>query len=225
MRKVINFLWVIITIAALVCVGVYIYNREYRKTLITDIINTTTDKSKFKPYILGTNISFARNGNSAEYINVSDGWGGQEDVHRCALGNTSVLRLYIPDGAGTTLRLTVDAFGVFAPKIYDSQKITVYANDNMVTVWYVGYDGPFSVVIPDWIMIDNTLVLRFEAAAPYAPPPDKRKISMAVKNIVIEKIYGARIKREIGLWIKNNLMNGGIQQTYDTDIVTDDNWM
>lgn len=200
------------------------YNREYQKILLADIAGTAIDKSVYKPYIFGTTISFARGGNSAEYINISDGWGGQEDLHRCAVGKTSVIRLYIPDGAHRNLRLTVNGFGVWNQKLSDAQQITVYANDTQLAIWQVGGVAPYSVIIPDYIMADNTLVLRFVAAQPHSPPPDKRKLSMAVRNIVIDKVYGATVKRQIGIWIKDNLMDGGVPQTFDTDVVADEDW-
>ena len=48
---------------------------------------------------------------------------------------------------------------------------------------------------------------------------------MAVREITVERVLGAQTKRKIGIWIKQNLMDGGMPQTYDTDISTNDELM
>lgn len=225
MKKWKIFLIVIVAVALVVGGGFMIYRHQYNNAMMSDIATTTVDKNKFRPYILGTPISFARDGNSAEYIKTSDGWGGQEPEHRCALNMESVLNLYIPNGAGTDLRVTVDAFGVFNPNTTTYQQVTVLANGVQVAVWRVGYDGPFVANIPASVMSDDTLSLQFLATQPYTPPKDSRKIFMAVREITVERVLGAQTKRKIGIWIKQNLMDGGMPQTYDTDISTNDELM
>ena len=204
--------------------GLWGYNFIYNKQLKNEIAMTEIDTKIYKPYVLGTEISFKEGGNSAEYVNVADGWGGQEPAHRCAVGSETIMRLYIPDSVGASLRLVVDAFGVFPPKTDKYQEITIFANDIEIGVWRVGLDGPFNIEIPSDIITDNTLTLRFVPAKPYSPPPDIRKLSMAVKTVKIEKIFGAQTKKKIGKWVKENLMDGGIKQTYDTNISKDETW-
>lgn len=200
------------------------YRFAYNRQLQNDIKTTSIDKKLYKPYILGTTISFAEGGNSADFVKMSDGWGGQEPEHRCAVGKNTIINLYIPDSVDASLRLTVDAFGVFPPKTDKYQEVTVYANDEKLGEWRVGLDGPFVIEIPNGIIKDNTLTLRFMAAKPYSPPPDVRKLSMAVREIKIERILGAQTKKKIGKWIKYNLMDGGIKQTYDTNISKEEEW-
>lgn len=224
MKKLVRILLVFGTLAAMVLVGWYVFCREYNNALSSDIATTTVDKTVFRPYVLGTDIVFANGGNSDDFINVADGWGAHEPKHRCAVGAKTIMRLYIPNGAGTGIRLIVDAFGVYNPSD-GFQTVNVYANDKHIATWNVGHDGPFVANIPESAMPTNTLVLRFDAEKPYSPPGDKRKLSMAVKNIRLERIVGAKTKRKIGVWIKENLIGGGTQQVYDTAPVTDDIWM
>lgn len=219
--KVLLFLLIV----ACICVGgLFAYKQLYTVSVKKDIASTAVDTSVFRPYILGKEIDFSETGNSADYVSVKDGWGGQEPAHRCAVGSETIMRLYIPDSTGATLRLIVDAFGVFPPKTDKYQEITIFANDIEIGVWHVGFDGPFNIEIPSDIITDNTLTLRFVPAKPYSPPPDVRKLSMAVKTVKIEKIFGAQTKKKIGKWVKENLMDGGIKQTYDTNISKEEEW-
>ncbi len=219
--KVLLFLLIV----ACICVGgLFAYKQLYTVSVKKDIASTAVDTYVFRPYILGKEIDFSETGNSADYVSVKDGWGGQEPEHRCAVGVETIMRLYIPDSTGAALRLIVDAFGVFPPKTDKYQEVTVYANDEKLGEWRVGLDGPFVIEIPNGIIKDNTLTLRFMAAKPYSPPPDVRKLSMAVREIKIERILGAQTKKKIGKWIKYNLMDGGIKQTYDTNISKEEEW-
>lgn len=224
MSKMYKFLLVLLITLIVLLAGWFIYKQVYVLSMRQDIKETAIDTSVFKPYILGERIDFSEQGNSTEYVKISDGWGGQEPEHRCAVGKNTVMKLYIPDSIDASLRLTVDAFGVFPPKTDKYQEVTVYANDEKLGEWRVGLDGPFVIEIPNGIIKDNTLTLRFMAAKPYSPPPDVRKLSMAVREIKIERILGAQTKKKIGKWIKYNLMDGGIKQTYDTNISKEEEW-
>ena len=44
---------------------------------------------------------------------------------------------------------------------------------------------------------------------------------MAVREIVIDRVFGAQTKRKIGIWVKNNIMGGGAKQVYDTETYDD----
>ncbi len=202
-----------------------IYRIVYNKGLQNDIKTTTIDTKIFRPYILGTNISFAKGGNSSDFVKISDGWGGQEPKHRCAVGAQTVIRLYIPDSQGGNLRLTLDGFGVYPYKTEKYQEVTVFANDVKIAVWQAAHNGPFNVDIPTDLIKDNTLTIRFVPRKPYSPPPDTRKLSMAVREIKIDRVFGAQTKRKIGKWVKENLMGGGIKQNFDTNISKDDAWL
>ncbi len=225
MRKLYKYCLIVFIILVAVA-GTWVgYSVISNKRLEKDIIESGVDMEVFRPYILGTKISFAEGGNSADFVKTSDGWGGQEPEHRCAVGTQTVMRLYIPEGSGTPLRIVMDGFGVYPVKTATYQKVTIFANDVEIGVWHVGLDGPFSMDIPSSVMVDNKLTLRFVPESPYSPPPDVRKLSMAVKEIKIDKIFGAQTKRKIGKWLKEKVMGGGVKQTYDTNMVKDEDWM
>lgn len=225
MNKVYRSYIIVAAVIVAILMGWGIYSVSYNMRLRNDIENTSIDIKKFKPYILGDKIDFSESGNSSDFIEMNDGWGGQEPEHRCAVGNATVMRLYIPDSIGRDLRLSLDAFGVYPPDTATYQEFTIFANDVKIGVLRIGHDGPFSIDIPNGIITDNTLVLRFVPAGTYSPPPDTRKLSMAVRGIEIDSVLGAQTKRKIGKWIKNNIMGGGVKQTYDTNISKEENWM
>ena len=68
------------------------------------------------------------------------------------------------------------------------------------------------------------MTIRFVPEKPYSPPPDIRKLSMAVREITIDRVLGAQTKRKVGKWVKDNLMGGGVKQTYDTNISAEEEW-
>ena len=225
MKKLVRILFVFGALAAMTLVGWYVFRREYNNALLSDIAMTTVDKTVFRPYVLGTDIVFANGGNSDDFINVADGWGEHEPMHRCAVGAKTIMRLYIPNGAGSGIRLIVDAFGVYNPSD-GFQTVNVYANDKHIATWNVGHDGPFVANIPESAIPTNTLILRFDAARPYSPPGDRRKLGMAVRSIKIDRIFAGHTKQKIGRWIKKNIMDGGIRQEYDTSTSgSNDVWM
>ncbi len=225
MGKIYKSYLIIGGLLAVILIGWGVYTVSYNIKLKNDIENTSVDTKTFKPYMLGDAIDFSETGNSSDFVKTSDGWGGQEPEHRCAVGNSTVMRLYIPDSVGSDLRLRLDAFGVYPPDTATYQEFTIFANDVKIGVLRVGHDGPFSIDIPNGIITDNTLTLRFVPAGTYSPPPDTRKLSMAVREIKIDGVLGAQTKRKIGKWIKENIMGGGVKQTYDTNISKEENWM
>lgn len=220
MKKWAKFFIIIVALGLIAGAGWYVYYREYNEKLSSDIAAAAVDEKGLRPYILGTPIVFARDGNSNDYIQKSNGWGGQEPEHRCMQGSTTILNLYVPDSVGANLRLTVDGFGVYDPAD-GYQTIDVYANDTHLITWRVANDGPFMADIPNTVVTDGTLILRFEIAKPYTPPVDTRKLGMAVREIVIDRVFGAQTKRKIGIWVKNNIMGGGAKQVYDTETYDD----
>ena len=115
---------------ALIIIGVAVggwggYTLLYNKRLENEILSTNVDTKVFRPYILGTPITFKEGGNSAEFVKTADGWGGQEPEHRCAVGDSTVMRLYIPEAEGVALRITMDGFGVYPPKISKYQYFNI----------------------------------------------------------------------------------------------------
>ena len=207
MKKWINFLLVLCTLIAMCGVGWYVYTYQYRRILTNDIATANFDRNLYRPYVFGTVINFAADGNSADYVQSDNGWGDQEPAYRCTVGKNTTVHLYIPDGAKYNLRLVVNAMGVYPIKTASYQEIAVYTNDVHVATWHVSGNDSYRVDIPRAVMMDNTLTIRFEAAAPYCPPVDNRRLGMAVNQIQIERVIGAQLKRKLGRWFKNYIID------------------
>lgn len=221
MKKTYKFLLFVFIFLLVLTAGWGVYRQVYRYSIKKDIDTTLVDKSVFRPYIIGEKITFDRQGNSDDFVNVSDGWGGQEDEYRCTVGKNTVTRLYIPKSSGKRLRLEVDATGVYNPKTSAYQEVTIFANDKKLGIWKVSGNGLYTIDIPGSIITDNTLTLRFNAADPYTPLSSGRRLGIVVNEMEIKRVYGWRIKQKIGRWIKYDLMGGGIKQEYDTSISED----
>ena len=163
------------------------------------------DLKVFKPYVPNTEIDFTKSGNSAKYINVQDGWGGQEPKWRCTVGDNSTVKLYVKDGQNTQLMLRISGFGVYDRANSHSQKITVFANDTEIGQWDVAGNDTYSAKIPASVMTDNTLIIRLDIADPYVSNVDIRPLGMAVREIVVGKNFAGKTKIKIGKWLKNKL--------------------
>ena len=92
MSKMYKFLLVLLITLIVLLAGWFIYKKVYVLSMRQDIKETAIDTSVFKPYILGERIDFSEQGNSTEYVKISDGWGGQEPEHRCAVGKNTVMK-------------------------------------------------------------------------------------------------------------------------------------
>lgn len=162
---------------------------------------------EFKPYKPNTEIYFDKDGNTKQYIETKNGWGGQEPKWRCTVGKESVIKLYIKDGMDTPLILNVSGFGVYDHKNDKYQKITLFANDKEITQWNISGDKKYVANIPASIMKDNYLTLRFVIDKPYVSDVDTRALGMAVKQINLRKDIGNKTKKKIGKWLKDKLNN------------------
>ena len=163
------------------------------------------DLKVFRPYVPNTEIDFTKSGNSAKYINVKDGWGGQEPKWRCMVGDNATVKLYVKDGQNTQLMLRIVGFGVYDKENANSQKITVFANDTEIGQWNVAGNDTYSAKIPATVMTDNTLTIRFNVDSPYVSNIDVRPLGMAVREIVVGKNFAGKTKIKIGKWLKNKL--------------------
>ena len=169
--------------------------------------NATVDLSEYRPYVLNTDIEFNQDGNSVKYISSDYGWGGVEPKWRCTVGKESVVKLYIKDAKNTALVLNVYGFGVFNYKTEKNQKITVLANGTEIGEWAVGDNSKYSLKIPDSVMVDNSLTLKFVIDKPYVSAFDSRALGMAVRQMNIRKQFANKTKRKIGKWLKDKINN------------------
>ena len=65
--------------------------------------NIDADFNTYKPYVLNTEIDFSGKGKSSKYINIKDGWGGQQPGWRITIGKESTMNLYVKDGKNETV--------------------------------------------------------------------------------------------------------------------------
>lgn len=169
--------------------------------------NATVDLSEYRPYVLNTDIDFDEGGNSAKYIFENDGWGGQEPKWRCTVGKESTVKLYIKDAQNMDLVVNVYGFGVFDYKNEKNQKITVFANGTEIGSWDVGDNSKYSLKIPNSVMVDNSLTLKFVIDKPYVSAFDSRPLGMAVRQMNVRKQFANKTKRKIGKWLKDKINN------------------
>ena len=169
--------------------------------------NATVDLSEYRPYVLNTDIDFTKDGNSVKYISSDYGWGGLEPKWRCTVGKESIVKLYIKDAKNTDLVVNVYGFGVFDYKTEKNQKITVFANGTEIGGWDVGDNSGYSLKIPNSVMVDNSLTLKFVIDKPYVSAFDSRPLGMAVRQMNVRKQFANKTKRKIGKWLKDKINN------------------
>ena len=175
------------------------------------------DLNVYKPYVPNTEIDFKKSGNSDKYIDMKNGWGGQEPKWRCIVGDNAEMKLYVKDGKDTQLVLRIMGFGVFDKETEQFQKITVYANDTEIETWNVAGNDYYTAKIPAAVMTDNTLVVRLAVDKPFVSNFDSRPLGMAVKEIMVGKNFANKTKIKIGKWLKNQLKDIEAPDYQDTD--------
>ena len=154
-------------------------------------------------YNPGKKIDFTEKGNSDTFIKESDGWGGQGDTFRCALGSDSVLNLYIHNDKMYDFKLELFGYSVFKPGD-NFQVIEVYANETRITDWYMNSQQTYTAVIPKELLQDGKLTIRFHAEKPYAPEENQIKVSMVVSSVRIKAIRGTGKAK---MWLKKRFVN------------------
>lgn len=155
-------------------------------------------------YNLGKTIDFTDDGNSLDFIAVSDAWGGQESTHRCINSSTAHIKLFVPDMGGSDLRFTIDLYGIYAPD-EKCQDISVFANNTQIAQWCVPRHDIFSAVIPASILSDGLIDIRLDIAKPYTSNIDFITRGAAVREITLEKIRGNQTKKKISRWVQDKL--------------------
>ncbi len=163
--------------------------------------NTGVDLSIYKPYVLNTEIDFSKKGKSFKYINMKDGWGGQQPKWRISLGNESIIRLYIKDGKNKKISLHLTGWGVYNHDKDEFQRVVVFANDKNIGEWKLAENKTYSIIIPSDIMQSNILVIRFDIKKPRLIENTNKKTGMAVTKLQLKKQSETKIK--IAKWLKN----------------------
>lgn len=195
-----NFLKILLTVISLIVVAGVVWFVGFGRSSVQ--VNKIEDLGQYRLYDLGTQINFKRGGDSLKYIDVKNGWGGQEPEYRCTVGNETLVNLYIPESSGTVLKLHVYAFGVFAEKDL-AQNVDVYANDQKIASWSVVGLDTYMATIPSSVAKDNKLTIKFVPNSPYCPVGDNRMLGMAVHSMKITKPVAGKTRVRLSLWLKN----------------------
>ena len=184
----------------------------------TDVTHATDIRPGYVSYDIAQDIVFAQDGNSGDFVRGNIGWGGQEPKHRCIVGKTAEMKLFIYNSDNSDLRLILNAFGVYSPDT-KCQEITVYANDVSVAQLCVASRDLYTAIIPAKLIPDGHLHLRFDVAEPYVV--DNRLLGAAVRGITFEKMRGNQTKKKLSLWLQNKLWGGPVQNPYATNKAED----
>ena len=179
-------------------------------------MKTVSVPDGYAVYKLGKTIDFAADGNSLDFVPVSDAWGGQEARHRCINAKTAHIKLFVPDMDDSDLRLTIDLYGVYAPD-EKCQDISVFANDTQIAHWCVPRHDVFSAKIPSSVLSDDTIDIRFDIAKPYTSDIDFITRGAAVREITLERIRGNKTKKKISLWFQKIMWGGPVENPYNTN--------
>ena len=195
-----NFLKILLTVISVIVVAAVVWFVGWGRGSAQ--VNKTENLGQYRLYNLGTQINFNHGGDSLDYIDVKNGWGGQEPEYRCTVGNESLVNLYIPESSGTVLKLHVLALGVFAEQD-SAQNVDVYANDQKIASWAVSGLDTYMATIPSSVAKDNKLTIKFVPNSPYSPDGDNRMLGMAVHSMKITKPVGGKTRVKLSLWLRN----------------------
>ena len=153
---------------------------------------------------IGKEISFKRNGNSQKYI--GDGWSGPEQHFTWTDGNDAYVNMFVENVANKNLQLNVYAKAIF-DETDKNQKVTVFVNDTELTTWEMWRESNiYSVLLPESVVGDGALKIRFHIHKPHKLKSDTRDLGMSVKTIDVSRFVSAKYKIKIARWIKNTLL-------------------
>lgn len=152
-----------------------------------------TLKDDFKPYPFGTPISFNKEGMSDDIV--VSGWGVPEKKYRWTLGNEASIRLRVDQPTHGKLVLRVLASPYLARGKIDHQQINVIINGREAAIWNLRGFRWFEAPIPaSLIGKDGFINVIFKIRNPAAPAdfgvsPGRRKLGMAVRELVIDSVH------------------------------------
>ena len=167
--------------------------------------------NNFATYNIGDEILFTNNGNAKGYT--ASGWSAPEQDFTWTNGKDAVVNMFINDPTDKKLQLNVSGHAVFGAKA-KNQKITVYANDQELTTWEVGKDyGTYAVNLPESIVQNGALQIRFHVNNPIKIKQDPRSLGMAVNMIKVSQVFAAKTKSKMANWVKNNVLTDSEKTT------------
>ena len=158
----------------------------------------------FREYKIGKKISFSKGGNSKLYT--ESGWSSQESGLTWTDGEDAYMNMFVNKAKGKSLKMVVDGRAIFAPTD-KYQNVTVYVNDKELTTWQVSSNSPtYYVVIPQDVVGNGALSVRFHIAKPFSPKSDSRRLGLAVRSIELSSRFSAQTKTKLASWVKNKVL-------------------
>lgn len=145
-------------------------------------------------YKLGEIISFAKNGNSSNFIpnNLFSGWSNTENNYTWTEGNEAVLSLKNIYTKNNNIKIKLNAFPYLGAKL-KQQKVDLFVDGIQVAKWNVTKDDWYEATIPKNTKNDGKLKIKIKISDPISPKEvgqsrDSRKLGIAVKQLVITEI-------------------------------------
>lgn len=173
------------------------------KTLIVSPIDSRNIE-QYQTYKIGKEITFKIGGNSEKYIGT--GWSGSEQKFTWTDGNDAYVMMFIKDTYDKKLQLNLLGHCIFDSEKSENQKITVYANNTELTTWDCKREETvYHAVLPQEIIENGLLKIRFNINEPFSPGADTRRLGLSVKSIDLSKLSTSKMKIKIALWLKKLL--------------------
>ena len=173
------------------------------KKLVLMPVDLDNPKGFYK-YNIGDELELKINGNAENYLGA--GWSGFEKSFTWTDGQDAYINMFVKNAAGKKLQLNVYGHCIFDPENAQSQKITVYANGTELTTWDCKREhSSYRAVLPESVVGNGALEIRFNIDKPFSPGADTRKLGIAVKEIEISNISLSQTKLKIALWLKKIL--------------------
>lgn len=155
-------------------------------------------------YRVGQIIDFTAAGNSRAYK--GKGWAEPEEKFTWTDGKDAYVNLLLETARAKKLQLNVLGRGIFDSND-KCQNVTVYVNNSELTTWCISRDDDnYTVAIPQNVLKDGAIQIRFHIDKPVVLKTDPRHLGFNVKNMYISQPFAAEYKVKIARWIKNKVL-------------------
>lgn len=173
------------------------------KKLILTPVDLKNPKG-FHEYKIGEKLELRMDGNSEDYL--GQGWSLCEKRFTWTDDKNAYVNMFVKNAAGKRLQLVVSGHCIYDPEINKNQKITVYVNDTELEKWdCVREENVYRVVLPESVIGDGAIQIRFNIDNPFSPGSDTRSLGMAVRTLQLTGLSSSRTKVKIALWLKKLL--------------------
>lgn len=176
---------------------------------ITKMLLSKCDKNNtgvFATYQIGDEIDFSSKGNSGLYT--AKGWSFPERDFTWTDGKDAYINMFVDNAMEKSLQLSVTVKQSAFDEKSSAQDVTVYVNDKEMTTWHIGKsESTYAVKIPEFVVGNGTLKIRFHINNPVKVGNDSRDLGIAVESMKIKNLFADKIKTKIASWIKSKIIN------------------